>query len=267
MLFCYSQLPLIAQGQGDPLFMIVTASEGVSLDGRPVTSGELVYVTSKQLNVPKKGYVGVVTIDGHAKKLTSTSQVAQVNSKIKWYHRPRRRAVYACGPFGPYITSAPQNQFAFILGDSLVLTVSDSLGAKKSYKIEIRSMFDELIKCDTIHRGWTKISIDKYFEKEEALLYSVNSLKNGDSDGQHLIRKIPETLKSTILNDVEKIPKTSISWEHLLAVYELNELYHDQVFLLYQMERSNYQSQNKIFANYINQLKKKYQFEQFDFHQ
>jgi hypothetical protein len=264
-IFLLSFLPNQVKGQDSPLFIIVSCSEGVMLDGKLVSPGQIVDANSKQLTIPRKGYAGVVTIDGYAMEFNGTVSVSRMNGEVRWHYRPRIGAVYACGPFGPYVITAPENQLGDILGDSMVVAIKDKAGAEQSYVIEVLNMFDQILRRDTSAGNWKIIEVGSLMQNEEAILFGAKS-KRENLYEQHLAKRSSFARKDKALYDISRIPQTSTNKEYLLAVYQLNNLYHDLVFLLYQMERSNYQSQNKIFSNYIDQQKKKYQFELFDFH-
>lgn len=235
------------------------------LDGKAVSPGQMVDATSKQLTIPNKGYAGVVTIDGFAEEFNGTIRISDVLREVRLGNRPRRGAIYT-----DYddisVVSMPGNQFAFILGDSILLAIKDYRKTGYPYYfMDIINMFEDYRKCDSVIGNWKAIEVGNFIRDDEAILVGAK-LNFYDKSRGYLIRIMPPALKARVLFDISRISELLTKNELLLAVYQLNELYHDQVFLLYQLERSNYQPQSKIFANYIAQQKKKYQFELFDFH-
>ncbi len=223
----------------------------------------MVDASSKQLTIPKKGYVGVVTMEGYAIRFKKSVKVSEVNDSVIEQINSPRGSVYTCGQ-EIRIISAPINQYSFVLGDSILLAIDERREAGSPYALVVKSMFDEVLQQDSLQQNWKVLNVKNLMLTEEAILIQCRSKENMSSI--KLIRKMLREEGAQFNYDFSRIPPSTSGKEFALALYQLNNLFYDHAFLLYQLERSNYQPQNKIFANYIAKQKKKYQFELFDFH-
>jgi hypothetical protein len=254
-------------GQGSALFVVVSCSEGVMLDGKAVSPGLIADANSNQLIIPKKGYVGVITYEGFAFELLESIRVGDLINKIRRENRPKKILFNSplAHPIQFEIISAPENRFANVVGDSILLALKDSAKVRPTYIIEFKNMFDNVLSIDTVFNNWKKYGVRELLSKEEAGLIQAKTGKRETQ--QYLLKNPAEILKSKLTFDLSRIPQNSPNEkEFRLAIYHLDHFYYDHLFLLYQLERSNYQPQNKIFSSYITQQKKKYHFELFDFH-
>jgi hypothetical protein len=264
-IFLLSFLPSQIKGQDSPLFVIVSCSEGVMLDGKAVSPGQIVDANSNQLTIPKKGYTGVITNEGDALELNESISVSRIIERANLENHPK--PIHDGG--GTWqaieIIRDPKTLYSEIAGDSVLLVLKDNIKKGPPYIIDWRNEFDEKLLLDTISNNWKTYSAKKIIGKEELVLMQVK-VKEGYTQ-LYSMKSPAQKSKSKLKFDLSRIPQDSSNEkEFQLAIYHLNHFYYDQLFLLYQLERYNYQPQNKIFANYITQQKKKYQFHLFDFH-
>jgi hypothetical protein len=269
-IFLLTFLPSQAKGQDSPLFIIVSCSEGVMLDGKAVSPGQMVYANSEKILIPKNGYAGVITIDGYTYELKKTIRVERVSDNVQRKIQPKIN--WSMGTVCPNpveegeIIGVPENQYANILGDSILLMLKDDTKISTPYIIELKNMLDKFLMIDTLSNNWKVYNVRKLLSAEGALLISMKEKKDKGTQ-QYLLKSSTENSKIKLTFDLSRIPRDSPNENVFrLAIYQLNHFYYDHLFCLYQLERSHYQSQNNLLLNYIGQQKKKYQFELFDFH-
>lgn len=264
-IFLLSFLPSQVKGQDSPLFVIVSCSEGVMLDGKAVSPGQMDDANLKQFEIPKNGYVGVITNEGDALELKESIQVSKIIEKANIENHPP--PIHdGCGSLQTIqIVSDCHTFYSEVIGDSIFLALRDNIKKGPPYIIEWRNQYDEKLFVDTIFNNWKVYATNKLIANEKFVLMKVRAKKRETEMYPLKSPTLPTRNKLSL--DLSHIPSHSFDKKLFeIVIYQLNHFYYDQLFLLYQLERSNYQPQNKIFANYIAQQKMKYQFELFDFH-
>jgi hypothetical protein len=258
-------LPLQTRGQDSPLFVIVNCSEGVMLDGKVVTPGQVVYGISKQLAIPNKGYAGIVTNKGYSYLLKSkiSIKIKNIDAFIfkKKYDPKLGGAVHLESPIR--LIDNTRFHSPYLMGDSILLgwwpTESEWI------RIEFSDMSDRPLRADSTNKNWMALGTTELFNKDSVILFSVYAKGYKFSKPlQHLLNRSKGEKFKTLTFDLSRLPYND-NVLFRLALFELYDFFYDNLFALYQLERSNQQPQNKIFANYVSQLKKQYQFELFDF--
>ncbi len=254
------------KGQDSPLFVIVSCSEGVKLDGQDVSLGQQVIRNSGELTVPRRGYVGVINNEGLAFELTNSISVKSVVDKV---HAENNRILFGARyrESEIEIIGRTNNLYSQVVGDSILLAllwIDRQRQSNISCTVKFLNMTDQSLREEMTVHNWKTIEIKSLLESDD-VLFEIKSI--GVMQREHFSVKSPEEdSKNKLKFDLSRIPQDiSNEKEFQLAIYHLNHFYYDHLFLLYQLERS-YQPQNKIFSNYIAQQKKKYQFELFDFH-
>jgi hypothetical protein len=252
-------------GQDSPLFVIVSCSEGALLDGKLVSPGEMVSANSVQLTIPGNGYAGVITREGYALELNRSIQVKRVVDQARGKNQLKMEKKHRTPGAEFETVGIPPHKYAEMDGDSILIAIKDKNKIGPPYIIEWIKINGLIVETETIYRNWEVKSI-KNLMKLDTILFRV---KGSDRFSIELgLLKPPndngsEKLKFDLSQIRRGLPDEIVL---RLAIYQLNQFYYDHLFCLYQLERSNYQPQNKIFSNYISQQKKKYQFELFDFH-
>jgi hypothetical protein len=271
-LFLILFLSLQTRGQDSPLFIIVNCSEGVMLDGQAISPGEMVYSTSVSFIIPKEGYLGMIGNNGFVMRFQNSFLVKKLVENLQKTKKPKLRATGVMGigdlVEAEFIGSASL-QYGELVGDSILLAIKVNHHAKPPYFIRFLNLFEDLIETDTISGNWRVYNVRKYLNKDSAILFvAKNATNTYNYTPEEYLKSASDNSKRKKLNfDLSRIPKNEIDQLiYKIAIYDFNLYFYDQLFLLYQLERSNYQPQNKILTHYINQLKKQYQFELFDFH-
>lgn len=248
-----------AFSQGDPLFKIISCSEGVTLDGNEVIPGQIVYSNSIKLEIPKKGFAGVMTTEGYAAILTKSFKAKLVNWSIEYANRETRSsAVIATVPWFT-IPGQFSNQFSYISGDSVFF------GFKANYKMDspitakFLTMFDEVVLSDTIESNWKVFNVNKLLENEAAILFELSS--NTFTSEKILLVKIKKELLMKVKFEIARIQDDLIA---KLALYELNDLYHDHLFQLYKIETTKNLNLDLISTAYLAKRREKYQLHQYN---
>ncbi len=241
-----------AFSQDDPLFKIVSCSEGVTLDGNEVIPGQIVYSNSIKLEIPKKGYVGIITAGGLAAEIRMTIKVKLVNKK-----------------FGKYSLILLEDEVGFhgtfnnsrIYGDSLFVGIYDKTRIGAPYQVIFLNFYDDVLKRDTLRKNWEVYALDEVLNKDTSVLVNVQSIfKPNERNLRGAVRRLrfePPRLKY----DLSRAPdEVSIA-----AIFELNNLYYDHIFQLYKIRKDNSNSIDKISQAYLSQRVEHYQFDQYNF--
>lgn len=252
ILFLTSQL---ANAQTNPLFKIISCSEGVTLDGVEVKPGLIVYPNSIKLEIPKNGYAGVMTIEGYASSLKESEMVKSINGKAKPF------LVGSVIHETPYFTiiGAPSNQFAQIAGDSVFLCFKVNYKIDPPYIVKFLTMFDEVVLSAAIESNWMIFDIKRLLENEPAILFQLSS--NAYQSENILFKKINQELLSKVRLEITRIPDDLIA---KLALYELNKLFYDHLFQLYKIETTKNLNLDPISAAYLAKRREKYQLDQYN---
>ena len=247
-----------AFSQGDPLFKIISCSEGVTLDGNEVIPGQVVYSNSMKLEIPKKGFAGVMTIEGYAAILTKSFKTKFINWSIEYSKKESwHRDVYSIQDFK--IQGDFGNQFAQISGDSVFFAFKVNYKMDSPITAKFLTMFDEVVLSDTIESNWKVFNVNKLLENEAAILFELSS--NTYRSEKILLRKINIELLSKVNLEIARIQDDLIA---KLALYELNDLYHDHLFQLYKIQTAKNLNLDPISAAYLAKQKEKYQLDQYN---
>jgi hypothetical protein len=267
LFFTCCLLPILANGQNVPLFVIVSCSEGVMLDGKVVSPGQFFSDSANKLKIPKEGYVGIVTNEGYSYLFKSkisikTKRISKYVFKRKYSAKLRGMAIHESP-----IRLIDDTHFhaSYLMGDSILLGWWPT--KSKIVQVKFTNMHDRVLRIDSAKTNWVLLNVKELFNMDSTVILSLyeNDTKNFRS-AQYLIKR-PSGSRLTFLSfDLDRIQFVDNRLFLKMVLFELYDLFYDHLRALYQLERSNYQPQSKIFANYINQLKKKYQFELFDFH-
>ncbi len=232
----------------------------------------MVYGTSTSFTIPKEGYLSMIGDNGYVMRFEYSFLIKKLVENLKKTKKPRLRAT---GPIGlgdlvnAQIVDFPGSfQYPYLIGDSILLAIKVNHHAKPPYIIQFLNLFDEVIETDTIFGNWKTFDVRRFLNKDSIILFQAKDIDNEWHTNQSLLKSATENSKTKKLSfDLSRIPQNEDDQLiYKIAIYDFNFYFYDQLFLLYQLERSNYQPQNKIFSNYIAQQKKKYQFELFDFH-
>lgn len=263
-LLFFTSLLSIAYAQNDTLFVVASHSEGVLVDNNAAQIGQLVYSNAEQLTIPKGGYALVVLKKGHAYRFTSSTSIKRIQDRIKGLDKSR----LSFGPRGCGITNfelmgAPTNQYSGIAGDSILVAIKTNHDrVKPPYKIQLTDMFGKVLFADSTVANWRTCDVKYLLAAEKFLLFNVSA--KGFS-AEHLLKCISDENKKVLNSELVRVTNAGASELLKLAVLELNDLYYDHMFLLYKLTRSNYQPENEILSEYLSRLKKKYEFDLFNF--
>lgn len=273
LVFTLSLISLYAYGQNEALFVIASHSEGVLLDEAPAYVGQLVYSTSKQLTIPKKGYALLILRKGYAHKYTRSISIKQIkNDIIAFDGFDKQRLTFGRYPYGHSpnyqisLIGVPQNQFANIFGDSILIAIkSNNNRIRPPYKIQFSNMFGDVLSSDSINTNWKVYGVKAplLLPKEKHMLFQVTG--NGISSNEQFIRLLEDARVNPLKESIAQIINSGSSDLLKVAIFEDNNLLYDQMFLLYQLTRANYLPENEVLADYFNALKRRYNFELFDF--
>jgi hypothetical protein len=263
LLFCITLLPTFAYAQNNALFVIAGYSEGVSVDNTPITIGQTVYSNSKELIIPKGGYALVILKKGYPQKLTKSILTKKVGQSINGVDPRILYGPTICN-FGDIdLMGAPTSPYSHLAGDSILIAIKALYGrGKPPYKIELTDMYGTVLSSDSTVANWKTIEVRRLLMANQYLLFRVSG--KGFSS-ENLIKPFPDAQKESLNLEVARVTNARSSELLKLAILELSNLYYDHMFLLYQLTRSNYQTNNEILAAYFTRLKKKYEFDLFDF--
>jgi hypothetical protein len=248
-----------------PLFLIVNFTEGVTLDGRVPKIGEMVYQGSKELHIPETGYALVITHKGDSYVFTKSISVNKVVKKVTRALKP------LIAPVGSVtrvmnmleVIGAPSAQFAGVIGDTVLIAVKAHFdNVPPPYVIEFKDMEDEILLSDTLRTNWKIQSIS--FSDLKILLFEVN--KDNLQSGRYLIRKLESTKREKLISDIFQTARVGNSEILKLPMFQMHNLYYDQIFLLYKLTVLDYRPENDILEAYIEKLREKFDFKRFNFH-
>lgn len=251
-----------AFSQGDPLFKIISCSEGTLLDGIQIKPGQLVYASSMELAIPKNGYVGVITIDGYAHSFDKDVKTSLINKRVrKIFEKSKFRsgAVLrnSSNPF-EFIGDIPV-QFSNIYGDSVFIAFKGNYNDDPPpFKITFLNMFDDILLIDTLNDNCKVFNVKNLLKDEKAILYKVNSA-NHESDLK-LIKLLNPGFISKVSFDFARLVRDPAT---TLALYEINSLYFDLIFHLYKTEKLEVINLDQISTAYLARIKDKYQLSQY----
>jgi hypothetical protein len=260
-------VPSQSEGQDSSLFVIVSCSQGVMLDGEAVSPGQMVYRESSKLSVSKGGYAGVLTIDGYS-FLFNTKISIDVSAVSKFIFKKK----YDSRLGGTVNLESPVRLIddthfhsPYVIGDSILLGWWPL--KEKTMQIKFESMSDELLKLDSTTKNWIVVSTTELFKKDSLVIFSVYEKDRlGRNQFQNLIKRPLGNRLKALAFDMNRLKSVSDKVFLQIILFELYDLFYDHLFQLYQLEYTSNQSQNRIFSSYITQQKKKYQFHLFDFH-
>lgn len=252
-----------ANAQSNPLFKIISCSEGVTLDGVEVKPGLIVYDNSIKLEIPKNGYAGVMTIEGYAHVFAKNVKTNLINKKVrKIFERPTVRpwgAVHRSSPYPFKFAGDIRNQFSNIYGDSVFIAFKCYYNDDPPpFKITFLNMFDDILNIDTLNNNWKVFNVRNLLNSEIAILYKVNSARHGSDI---MLIKLPsKEFISKVSFDFERLVKDPATQ---LALYEIKGLYYDQIFFLYKLEKHESFDLDAISAAYLSKTREKYQLSQY----
>jgi len=249
-------------GQDNPLFKIISYSEGVLLDGIPVKPGQVVYSNSIWLEVPKKGFVGVITIDGYSHELKRRIKVKSINREAKDSNHESKPFWYGAAiPSIPRfsIIGVPSNQISQIAGDSVFFGFKVNYEMDPPFTAKFLDMFDKILLLNTLESNWGVFNINTLIENEPAILFELSS--NTYTSEKILLKKINPELLSKVKLEIAKIQNDLIA---RLALYELNHLNHDHLFLLYKIETTKNLNLDPISSIYLAKRREKYQLDRYN---
>jgi hypothetical protein len=253
--------------QDSTLFVIVSCSEGVMVDGKVVNPGQFIDSKSKEIVIPKDGYAGVITNEGYALYLTKSGSLKKQSNAIK-KNRLNVPFTNVCRPPQPLeiVNEYELSSSSLPSQDSTIVLVKDNSKKGTPYFVQYLNMFGEILDVDTLSENYAIVNCKERIGQENFLMFKIKS--NAKEATREYFLKQANPIFLTQLNfDISRIPSNSPDKRLFeIAIYQLNHFYYDQLFKLYQVERDNFQSQNIFLTKYIDQEKKKYQFELFDFH-
>jgi hypothetical protein len=256
-----------AFSQGDPLFKIINCSEGVTLDGNEVAAGQVVYSNSLKLEIPKKGYANVMTIEGYAYGLEQNVRVSLVNETIKNNKGVRKAPIHPVYAH-PEIFRILGDGSSVIYEDSIFFAVFDLYGIGPPYSLVFKNVREEVVFQDTLDLNWKIFTVKNLFTENKTLLYRVTSIKpatdfNNPQDyafikrDERAIKKISQKLEKLEFHDIVE----------LAAFYELYNLEYDHLFQLYKIETTKYLNLDPISIAYLAKQKEKYQLDKYNLKQ
>jgi len=253
----------------NPLFKIISYSEGVLLDGIPVKPGQFVYSTSVMLEIPKPGYVGVITYEGFVYTLRKNVKVNSVNKKGKYRKEDQNRifhtgTVYAHPPIVGFEGSL-ENARHGVYGDSLFFAIFDKSNSGPPYMVTFVNLFDEITYQDTIGKNWKIYSLSELRKEEQAIMFTIKPLSPQPqfyyAEINHILKVMDVKSKhflETNLNRLEGQDAAAIA-----AFYEMNDLFYDQLFQLYRIEKEK-PALDVISKAYFSRMREKYNFDQYN---
>jgi hypothetical protein len=244
--------------QSDPLFKIISCSEGALLDGVQVKPGQLVYPVSLKLQIPKKGYVGLITKDGYAHRFEKSLNINVVNNRVNYLYEERKPNLGLYSVVDPLdFQGSPLNQYSRIFGDSILLAIIDNDNVGLPYLVKFLNMFDKVIYQDSIRQNWNLYNVRDFLKEEKALLIQIQNTKHQSLNS--LISLVgDDKLRTDLNNDLSRIPVHDIA--SIVALFEIHNFYYDQLFYLYKAEIVKNLELDPISKVYLSRLREKYQF-------
>jgi hypothetical protein len=263
-LFILAVTSISAFAQPKPLFKIISCSEGVSVDGTQIIPGDIVYSNSNKLNIPEKGYLGILTIQGHTHLLTKSSKVVAVDKEIKARVERRSRGIGAIHrpiPDRFKIAGDANIRNSEIFGDSIIIAFKSHYKSLPPFKLTFLNMHDERISEYEINQTWKVFSTDTLFKREEAIMYQISSGNKTENEILPFIKKITPTRRQRLNSDFQRLNKNAVMQ---LAFFEINRLYYDHIFQLYKMETSKTELVlDEFLSAYLARTKAKYRLQEY----
>jgi len=236
--FALLLINLQAFAQPKPLFKIISCSEGVMVDGSQIKSGDVIYSNSNKFVIPKTGYVGILTIEGYAHLLTKETEVATLNNQIKTRMEKEKRgfgAIHRSMPNPFKIAGGATNQYSEIYGDSVLIAFKSYYEDEPPFKITVFDMFDHLMFEVQIDQSWKFFSTDSLLKNETAIIFQISSNRVNRNALLFLIKKLSPSKKKVLDFDFDRLSTHPVA---LLAFFEINKLFYDQIFQLYKIKTS-----------------------------
>lgn len=220
--------------QNEVLFKVITLSYGTNIDGNVIGVGDDVTAASKNIIIPKDGYLGVVTADGFAYELRNSIAVADVKAFVKGQQPVPTGAKLRTQR--SYLNIYPANAAygIVIYGDSLFMSWEEDLEKNRvagiEYELKIGNRYDSELDSKTLEHNWIVIDLKPYFQLDDRvgiLILSKKTRATGEASAKHETT-FPQKLQTDLerLNDHHDLAM-------LCAVLELNKAVHDRNFVVY----------------------------------
>jgi hypothetical protein len=243
--FCF----LICVGcfaQSRALFRIVTLSYGVNIDGEAISVGQYVKENSRNISIPKGGYLGVITSDGNAGELKQSIAVADVNDFVvpnfipaggdSWLNGATQRPYPS--PLRVFPVRNPK-----VFGDSVFLLWEENMPDDRSrgieYEVRIRSDREEDLIKGTEKHNWVILDMKPFFNNTENSLFVDIRSKKTTSFTTFVLTK-SQVVDQKLMNDLERLGDHR-DLAMLCAVFEVNGYYYDRNLVLYKIITRGYQ--------------------------
>lgn len=226
---------LTACAQSETLFKIITLSYGVSIDGGAVATGDDITAASKNIFIPKDGYLGVVTADGLAYELRNSIAVADVNAFVKSRQPVNTGAkLRVQRSYLNIYPATPGVGGDIMYGDSLFMSWEEELEKDRQprmeYEIEVWDRDQNELDKKLLEHNWIVLDMRPYLDNIEHVGIIITSKK---THGEAVVpvkkgKKYPQKLQT----DLERLTDHH-DLAMLCAVLELNKAVHDRNFAVY----------------------------------
>lgn len=258
LLILYSDL---ATAQDEMLFKVITYSDGVTIDGVPVSAGMDVSGPGKKVVIPSKGYMGVILKSGDLAVMTDSRPAGSVGLTRKI---TAPGAVHAGLP-DVEILGVGIHEYRILIGDSIFFNWRPSYrNISDTATIRFANIFDEEIETRTVVGNYAVLDLKGMFDKDKSLLISVEceTTSNGrvHSD-QLLLRKDLPDLAGRISFDLSRLPASEDRLFLESALYFLDSDTYDASWCLYKIFKSKKTTADPILAAYYKLMFNKYQLE------
>ncbi len=246
-----------------PLFKIIAASSNTLVDNTPIQLPHDVYNKDQQITIPEEEYVALVTADGEAfyyfKSFTAHEMIEERRFSQKMNVAP---AI----PIKPrLIFLGYQHRGPYLYGDSLFVSWAHPAWKKSSYSVSINDVYDDPLDTIDVGNPWILRPVQSYFGNAEIIVLRVTSVGLPfELDNEIAVRKVKNPEKVA----TELAPYTSGNADHLIvraALFDLNDCYFDQQFMLYQMITKKFRSSDAILSTYFEGKMKEFDLEKVNY--
>lgn len=243
--------------QNEVLFKVITYSDGVTIDGAPVTFGMNVSGVDKKVVIPKKGYLGVITKDGEVVEVTTSAtassvippRVLRANTTL---HSPPSVILYSVGESGQRL----------LVGDSIFFNwgTTNPLPTDTAMIRFVNKYDDHLVTIKTTSK-YAVIGTTKIADKEDLVIFSVSYTADGkppvSSEVTAIRRDLPKIV-SKINFDLTRLPVNDDRLFLESALYLINKAGYDSSWRLYKILKSNKTTADPILTAYYKLMFERY---------
>ena len=267
----WALLVSFACGAQDTLFRIISAKGLVTLDNDTLKNGVIVTNINRSLEIKGKlAYATILTEKGFAFQLGRGKYTVKEISKAEYSNlQSNLNSNKFFGPaiqddfFAIRLIKIPKEKI-FLFGDSLTVLARPYKEQVDQYRLVITNLLGEELYDSTSTSHIQTVKIAKLPGKNSAFILNWNP-ESKLSSKSYYIKTIASKDSSEFSYDLDYVKSPDFINRQLsiLALYEIHELYFDQLHQLYKLWRYSQNTGTKIENAYYQRLFKEYELEKF----